>query len=325
MRVHSADGIARRASRSETLPWHGRRCLRVLPSSRLRTDRVTVPANRNREALMTRELRGRFWVEAGLALISGALVVITLVWRDWIEIVFGIDPDEGNGCGRVARSSPHSSRSHSYPSLGWRRIEWRRTAADRAARRWLAALADVGRSRRLSWLPVRSRSRNWPAQSAFVFVGKVAKTKAATMQDLVAPDTAIVEVEHVLNAPDMFATIVGQQVTVRTHTGTALKRGERRTFFANGWVFGTSLAVDVVGHGRRDGPRRHDADAAVGEARHGGRRAASTRAVGGDGCRRHRHQRRAERSRPWPDQRAQPGLARGAPSRSMRSSRAEPA
>jgi hypothetical protein len=84
-------------------------------------------------------------------------------------------------------------------------------------------------------------------QSAFVFVGKVVKAKAATMADLVAPNTAIVQVEHVLNAPDMFATIGGQQVTIRMHTKTALKRGERRTFFANGWVFGASLAVDVIG------------------------------------------------------------------------------
>jgi hypothetical protein len=28
---------------------------------------------------------------------SGLLFVITLVWKEWIEIVFGVDPDSGSG------------------------------------------------------------------------------------------------------------------------------------------------------------------------------------------------------------------------------------
>lgn len=39
----------------------------------------------------------RIWLETGLGAITGILFVITLVWKDWIEIVFGIDPDSGNG------------------------------------------------------------------------------------------------------------------------------------------------------------------------------------------------------------------------------------
>jgi hypothetical protein len=35
----------------------------------------------------------RFWFEAVLAAVSGLLGLITLVWRDWIEIVFGVDPE----------------------------------------------------------------------------------------------------------------------------------------------------------------------------------------------------------------------------------------
>jgi hypothetical protein len=85
------------------------------------------------------------------------------------------------------------------------------------------------------------------ARSAFVFVGKVVKTKAALLEGVSADNTAIVQVEHVLTAPAMFTSIVGQQITVRAGKTTALKRGERRTFFANGWIFGASLAVDIVG------------------------------------------------------------------------------
>ena len=39
----------------------------------------------------------RFWLETILATVTGALFVLTLVTRDWIEAVFGVDPDQHNG------------------------------------------------------------------------------------------------------------------------------------------------------------------------------------------------------------------------------------
>jgi hypothetical protein len=51
-----------------------------------------VPARRSAPAA----LRGRFWVEAALASMSGLLFVLTLAWPDWLE-AFGIDPDHSNG------------------------------------------------------------------------------------------------------------------------------------------------------------------------------------------------------------------------------------
>jgi hypothetical protein len=46
---------------------------------------------------MKTSLRVRFWLETVLALITGILFVVTLVWRDWIEMVFHVDPDQGSG------------------------------------------------------------------------------------------------------------------------------------------------------------------------------------------------------------------------------------
>ena len=39
----------------------------------------------------------RFWVELGLATTTSALFVLTLVSREWIEELFGVEPDAGSG------------------------------------------------------------------------------------------------------------------------------------------------------------------------------------------------------------------------------------
>lgn len=38
-----------------------------------------------------------FWVEAVLCVSGTFLGLLTIVWHDWIEGVFGVDPDHGNG------------------------------------------------------------------------------------------------------------------------------------------------------------------------------------------------------------------------------------
>jgi hypothetical protein len=33
----------------------------------------------------------------GIACLTALMAVITTVWHDWIEVVFGVDPDRGSG------------------------------------------------------------------------------------------------------------------------------------------------------------------------------------------------------------------------------------
>jgi hypothetical protein len=39
----------------------------------------------------------RFWVEVAMAMTSGLAMVLTIAWRDWIEIIFRVDPDDHSG------------------------------------------------------------------------------------------------------------------------------------------------------------------------------------------------------------------------------------
>jgi hypothetical protein len=39
----------------------------------------------------------RVWLEIAVALASLALGAVTVFWPDWIELLFHVDPDGGNG------------------------------------------------------------------------------------------------------------------------------------------------------------------------------------------------------------------------------------
>jgi hypothetical protein len=46
---------------------------------------------------MARQLRVRFLLETGFGGAAAGLGVLTLFWPDWIEAVFGVDPDRHSG------------------------------------------------------------------------------------------------------------------------------------------------------------------------------------------------------------------------------------
>jgi hypothetical protein len=47
--------------------------------------------------LLKKRFGRTFWFESVLAAFTAFLAVLTLVWPDWIEGVFGFDPDHHNG------------------------------------------------------------------------------------------------------------------------------------------------------------------------------------------------------------------------------------
>jgi hypothetical protein len=58
---------------------------------------VTLGDHERRGVTMKRSIRRRFWVELVLATLSGFALLITIMWRDWIELVFKVAPDGRSG------------------------------------------------------------------------------------------------------------------------------------------------------------------------------------------------------------------------------------
>ena len=69
--------------------------------------------------------RTLFWWEAAAAFLSLALLLVTLVSRDWIEEVFGVDPDGGSGMvewGIVIGLAVAALLSTTLATREWRRL-----------------------------------------------------------------------------------------------------------------------------------------------------------------------------------------------------------
>jgi hypothetical protein len=83
-----------------------------------------------------------------------------------------------------------------------------------------------------------------------VFEGTVRKEKATAMEAVPATDrTAIVRVDRIVQAPEVFADFGGQDVTVRLSDDEGpIKTGQTYVFYTNGLVFGDGLAVQSLGH-----------------------------------------------------------------------------
>ena len=77
--------------------------------------------------------RARFYVELVLGAAALLLLVVTLVWNDWIELVFRVDPDAGNGS--LEKTICVVLLLAAIASAWLARTEWRRARAATAATR----------------------------------------------------------------------------------------------------------------------------------------------------------------------------------------------
>jgi len=72
-------------------------------------------------------MRPRFWAAVSGGCATGLVAVTTLVSREWIELVFGVDPDHGSGT--LEWAILVALAAIAIASLSWARSEWRRVHA----------------------------------------------------------------------------------------------------------------------------------------------------------------------------------------------------
>jgi hypothetical protein len=72
-------------------------------------------------------LRRRFWIEVGVGSASVILLVLTAIRPDWIELLFGVQPDGGSGALEWAFFVVMTTCALTLPLLA--RLEWRRAHA----------------------------------------------------------------------------------------------------------------------------------------------------------------------------------------------------
>jgi hypothetical protein len=78
-----------------------------------------------------RQVGKAFWIESVLGSVTTFLALLTLVWPDWIEGIFGVDPDHGNGSFEWAIVAGCFAVTIASAVLAGR--EWRRAAPASAA------------------------------------------------------------------------------------------------------------------------------------------------------------------------------------------------
>jgi hypothetical protein len=85
------------------------------------------------------------------------------------------------------------------------------------------------------------------AGASLIFKGKIVLLHTATTDESDVTNTGVVTVTEVIEAPESFPSISGQQVTVRVTDINKVKVGEERLFFTDPYWIGESIGVREIG------------------------------------------------------------------------------
>src|SRR4030088_767507 len=86
-------------------------------------------------------------------------------------------------------------------------------------------------------------------QSTIVFAGTVSQLGATSFAGVPkSAQTSVVRVDSVLKKPAAVSLKKGDNVTVELKDPSAFQQGTQATFYAEGWIFGSGVAVKELGH-----------------------------------------------------------------------------
>jgi hypothetical protein len=91
-------------------------------------------------------------------------------------------------------------------------------------------------------------------QSSIIFAGTVSQLAATSFAGVPkSAQTIVVRVDSVLKKPAAVSLKKGDNVTVELKDPSAFQQGIQATFYTEGWIFGSGVAVKELGHEFRSG------------------------------------------------------------------------
>src|SRR5215470_15955180 len=86
-------------------------------------------------------------------------------------------------------------------------------------------------------------------QSSIVFAGTVSQLGATSFAQVPkSAQTIVVRVDAVVRKPSAVSLKKGDSVTVEVKDPAAFREGAQATFYTEGWIFGSGVAVRELGH-----------------------------------------------------------------------------
>lgn len=86
-------------------------------------------------------------------------------------------------------------------------------------------------------------------KSSIVFSGTVSQLAATSFADVPkSAQTIVVRVDSILKKPAAVSLKNGDSVTVEVKDASAFQEGAHATFYTDGWIFGSGIAVKELGH-----------------------------------------------------------------------------